>query len=593
MIKRYVKIFVLFWLVCFTTVSISVVATGNTLNSIHSHAVIQDNGVANIRQWWIYDDTGFEKTEHSIHIDAIHGEYKFEIFDKLFSDCVVSLNGEELTFVPNWDVWLSSDAKQGAYGITQRKDNTVDLHFGISHYGQNEFYVEYNLYNALYRTHDGFNYFEWSFVSTGLDPVPNQVSVLVETADDSLLVDKAYGFGFSGVASFMPAEEPSGVSFVMNDGTYDNHTKVDMLVILNNVSAPLDYILSSSENIEQKINVLFANSNYDMHLFYGEKPQAEVIYIEPQETVLEKGRSSFINWVCEFGLVGSMIVLVLVIVGWGISIIVRRKQKKQNVLQTIDMKELDIVLKDDEFYYQGRFANVIDFYPVVECVMNISHMSENVIMYFVSSWISSGAIHYVDQREVQMNGGVTTDIIFELKASCLSVSVSSLEKDLFTLFQNLSDQDGCLSIGNLICLDIGVLDDLFEFHMSKYEHNLGDQGYISRDGKKTYLNADGYEILRNHVGFKRYLEKFNLIYNQKDEMITLENYHFHMAYFYGVANEFKVVLEQLSDLSGINYLLYDMYYGYTDEANLHRRIARTIRGCYTQHKAKREILREI
>jgi len=198
----------------------------NQVNTIDIQAVINEDGSMYITQNWIGHFV--EGTEIYIPMDT--PDYltisELRVYDQ---------NGIYDT-VQNWNINWSFEEKSGKCGI-HYTDNSYEICFGISQYGENRYTVSYKLDNvvASYSDRDGMNF---RFVNDRMNTTPTDVMVQIYLADGTLITDEiadVWGFGFTGNVAF----ENGSIIAETDTPIYDQNHVTILLSLDKGILSPL------------------------------------------------------------------------------------------------------------------------------------------------------------------------------------------------------------------------------------------------------------------------------------------------------------------------------------------------------------------
>ncbi|NLD16790.1 MAG: DUF2207 domain-containing protein, partial [Tissierellia bacterium] len=167
-------------------------AASNKIDEIFVDIEILKDGTGIVTQRWQTDIQ--EGTELFIPMENLnHMELKdFKVSDK---------NGP-YEFKENWDSKESFDEKIQRHGILETS-NGIELVFGVSQYGNNEYQIQYTLENMVqsFEDKDGFNV---RFVNDQMDPAPYRVSFRIHSDGVEFNPENAkiWAFGYGGNIEF-------------------------------------------------------------------------------------------------------------------------------------------------------------------------------------------------------------------------------------------------------------------------------------------------------------------------------------------------------------------------------------------------------
>lgn len=219
----------------------------NQVKTIDIQAVINEDGSMYITQNWIGHFV--EGTEIYIPMDT--PDYL------TISEIRVSDQNGIYDTVQNWNINWSFEEKSGKCGI-HYTDNSYEICFGISQYGENRYTVSYKLDNvvASYSDRDGMNF---RFVNDRMNTTPTDVMVQIYLADGTLITDEiadVWGFGFTGNVAF----ENGSIIAETDTPIYDQNHVTILLSLDKGILSPLQQENGSFEEVRGKA---FEGSDYD------------------------------------------------------------------------------------------------------------------------------------------------------------------------------------------------------------------------------------------------------------------------------------------------------------------------------------------
>lgn len=160
------------------------VVFANVIESIDIEVYIDNNGNAHINEIWDTDtdeNTEFYKGYYNLGSSEITN-FKVSMNDIVF---------ENIT----WDIDNSFNEKKYKYGYYYNDDG-IELCFGISEYGDNTYYLSYDISNFIVSTDDNYQMLYWTLIMPSSDKIEKaSIRVYSDFYYDSDLFVKAYGKG--------------------------------------------------------------------------------------------------------------------------------------------------------------------------------------------------------------------------------------------------------------------------------------------------------------------------------------------------------------------------------------------------------------
>lgn len=560
----------------------NVYASNQMLDSIHSKAMINNDGSVDLEQTWLYDDTNTEGTEHYINLNVGYSNFHDNRESVYISDYSVDLDGKPMEFQSNWDIKANFDSKSGYYGLIPISDNETELTFGITKHDINQFTIKYTIHNALMETTDNHKYFHWSFTPTDLNPSPTNMTAEITLENPETNFGKIYGFNYHGDVVFNDEDKKTIVTAQMDTNSYTPATTLNVFTSIDDSSANNKILntIQSNQSIEDKVTSMLDGSDYDTPLDGSD-------YDTPNED--SGGKTTIVAIIVGFIVTVLPILLFLVMFLLVIFVIFKASQperEKQQLISSIDRELLNRIQKDKEFYSREKPIAFLDFIPILETVLSIPEFEANLLEYYISKWTSDGVFEYAGEIEhvnrFSLSGRTTKEIRFILHPDKLTTE-SQLEMNIYSLFSDIADNENVLNTARLDQLNISKYQQLIKVHNNDYMNSLSEKGYvIEQDTGKTLTN-ESVEILLQHAGLQNYLRDYTLIHERGTKEIQLWDYLFHYAALYGIADEFGKELEKIPQMDRRNKEIYSRYYGHTGTARMNQRINRAVHANYRRH----------
>lgn len=553
-------------------------ASDGSLQNVHSHAVINNDGTVDIQQTWLYDDSRVDGTEHFINMNVSYGEQAVSEGKEAITDYVIYHNGSKMEFEDNWNIKDSFVNKAGKYGLIEIGSNEVEMTFGITERTLNEFVIEYKVHNVVKETSDGYKYLHWTFLPTELSPHPEALTAEIET-QDGVEFDKVYGFNYEGQVGFL--HDQKNAVYAEMTGMYNSNTTLNIFTLLNDENNLISNTFKVKEDLDKKAQQILKGSKYDLDHFYSEHFEP----IASSKTPWWKNPFRFIN----VGFIMPFFFLFFII-----SLIIRTGGMRYKSL-TSNMNENSIkkLEKDKDFYYREEPDETANSIELIRDLMRPHHMDNNILSYYISKWTSEGIFEYIGSEEKKFLFVRNNIITFKVHDNKLNAG-SELEKNLFYEFYKLADNNKVVTTDNLNNLSMTLIKKYIEKHNEEAYIKLTEMGYVvdanvnKKSIFKTFMPAltdKGEDLIFQHAGLKNYLEQFTLMNEKSSSEIELWDYYFYMAALYGITDEFKKELRNMPNLSEQSMEKYNRYYGNTGTSLLSNSVSNAVNNAYTSHNS--------
>lgn len=210
------KKFYLFVSILFVTFfSFTANVKANSIDSINMDIYIDSSGNAHVTETW--------KASLSQGTEGYKPYYN--LGESTITDFTVSNGTRTFTAIDYWDVNASFSDKAYKNGIVEKSDG-VELCWGISEYGYNEYTLKYKINNFIYKTSDNYQLLYWTLIPYELSSKPGQVSIKIhadEAFSDNLDV---WGYGNYGGTAYVY----DGVIEMNSDGELKSNEYMTLLV---------------------------------------------------------------------------------------------------------------------------------------------------------------------------------------------------------------------------------------------------------------------------------------------------------------------------------------------------------------------------
>ena len=168
------------------------IVMANSIDNINMDIYISNDGTAHITEVW------------STNLDSGTEGYKpyYNLGNSVISNFRVKLNDREYVFNDDYNINASFEKKKYTNGFNYI-DNGVELCFGISEYGKNTYYLEYDISNFVVNTSDGYQMVYWTLFPYDYNPSPDNVYIKIHSDfkySDTLDV---WGYGKYGAPCYV------------------------------------------------------------------------------------------------------------------------------------------------------------------------------------------------------------------------------------------------------------------------------------------------------------------------------------------------------------------------------------------------------
>lgn len=471
-------VFMLFCTMFILILSNGIALGANNISDISVEVAIHEDGSAYITQTWNCNFT--EGTECYIPVENL-GE--MSIFDFLVSD----ENGA-YTYVEDWNVEADFDDKAGKCGMV-KTDAGYELCWGITEYGERRYAIEYTIDQLVggYEDYDGFNF---QLINSGMGTLPTDVTVHIVIQDGTALdVDNCgiWAFGFDGQINF---EEGQVIAYTESPLSSDTDSVIVMMQLNKGLITPVRVVEGSFETVKEKA---FEGSDYDNEAANGDTASST----EEEDVEYDEPAGPFEMFLAALFCFGPLIII--------FSLLWHKGAKKRRTVK---------LFKDVDYFREAPIAgNLEATYVLVKDFRQVNE-DGNLIGAAFLKLISTGCLEPMTETKVGLFGkekesvslklihppefsGATTNMLYDLlvlvSGKDLILQEEELEKyctkNYFAMLRiiDAAKEDGKSTLTQIECYD-----------PSKIAKPLG-------------LSERGVKLLKNIVGFKKYLLEFSLI----------------------------------------------------------------------------------
>lgn len=474
------KLFYMFLCTMFIlSLSTGIAFGANNVSDISVEVAILEDGSAYITQTWNCNFT--EGTEGYIPIENL-GE--MSISDFLVSD----INGA-YTYVEDWNVKASFEDKAGKYGMV-KTDAGYELCWGITEYGERRYAIEYKIDQLVggYEDYDGFNF---QFINSGMGTLPTDITVHILMQDGTTLdADNCgiWAFGFDGQINF---EEGKVIAYTESPLSSDTDSVIVMMQFNKGLIAPVRVVEDSFETVKLKA---FEGSDYDSEAPSGDAASST----EEEDVEYDEPPGPFEMFLSNLFIIGAVIFSILYI-------LLPKRTKKRRLVK---------LFKDVDYFREAPIAGNLEATYVLAKDFRQVNEDGNLIGAAFLKLISSGCLEPMSETKVGLFGkekesvslklihppefsGATCNMLYDLlilvSGKDQILQEEELEKyctkNYFALLRIIdgAKEDGKSTLTQIECYD------------------------PSKRAKPLGLSERGEKLLKNIIGFKKYLLEFSLI----------------------------------------------------------------------------------
>lgn len=514
MIKKYVSILccTIFCITCLSQAA----SAANNVSDILVDVVLSDDGSAYITQTW--NCSLSEGTECYFPIENLG--------DRSISGFTVSDIDGAYTSVENWNVGADFSEKAGKCGMV-KTDRGWELCWGIGEYGVRRYAVEYQI-SGLVSGYTDFDGFLFQFINPGMGTLPTDVTVKITTRDGITLDAEHCGiwaFGFDGQAGFKDGQV---LAYTEQPLSSDTDSVILMLQLNKGLLHPARTEDGTFEAVKEKA---FAGSDYDYD--GGSDPGQHGDAEETEEYTATE---------LMVGLIISAIPVVLVF------FLLTRKGKRK--------KKLKALYKNVEYFREVPIAGNLEAAFALADRYGQTENDGDLIGAAFFKLISGGCLEPMSEKTVGFFGrekesislrllhppkfgGVAANKLYELLVMTSGSNQILQERELQQYCSKNTDaiirivsaakEDGDKTLTQIKCFDPG------------------------KNAKPLGLTSRGEALLRNIMGFKKYLLDFSLIGERTIAESVIWQDYLTFAALLGIADkameQFKAVYPEVTGYS--------------------------------------------
>lgn len=475
----------------------------NNVSEIDINVIIKNDGSARIVQNW--HGSFKEGTENYIPISTE---------DISVSDFSVSDEKGEYTLLNEWDIDADFSKKARKCGINET-DNGVELCFGISEYGENNYTISYVVEDFIksYTDFDGTNFM---LINPNMSTFPTDGSITVALENKTELNENNSGiwaFGYEGYIEF----QNGAVVAQTTDNLSGDNSMIVMLRLNKGIVFPKTNIGCSFDVVKDEA---FLGSDYD----YADE---------------------------EIGIIGIIIgfIILLIIPAIIILIIVFLLKRK---------KEIKEFYKETQYFRDVPNGGKIEVSHYLAQNFDVCKEESLIIGALMLSMINKGILEPQIEESVGFFGKIKEHINLKIVKKPDNIA----ELSLYKLLVEAGGKDGILQEKEM---------ESYFYQYPKKINSFVDN--IKENGEKEFISIGGFsngvgnrikdlsekgkEELSEIMGLKKYLEEFTLIAERGIAETVIWKEYLIYATLFGISERVikqleKVYPEKLPEIESYN-----------------------------------------
>lgn len=490
---------IIFTLVLFLLPSIIL---ANEINNIDMDIYVDNNGTAHVTEKWTVkakNNTEFYKQYKNLNESSITN-YK------------VNMNGKNFELV-DWNINASFEEKAYKYGYNYIYDG-VELCFGISNYGNNNYTLSYDITNFIYNTSDNYQLAYWNLIQPSSDMIDN---VNIKIRSDFKYSDTldVWGYGKYGA----PCYVYDGVIEMTSEGAIGSSEYMTILVKFP----------ANSFNTT-------ATMNNDFNYYLDMANEGATPYKHKNNNRILSAIAEALPIVLGIGI--PLIVIILR------SMLHKKKKYGYKNNKTIDKANTPLFREipcNKDMYYANCLVSLND-------KLYKEYQETNIFGAIILKWVKENKVTFkVDPKGIFNKDSGTMDLTLNPTFD------DPLEKELFDIMYSAS-KDGILEpkeLENWCDNHYTKFFDLFKRINKREIEKLKANNHIyirtnSNECKyKNVMDDTIYEDSIQLYGLKKYFDEFTKIDTKEVIEVHLWDEYLMFAYIFGIANR---VAKQLKDL---------------------------------------------
>lgn len=511
--KRIIKYISLFMILLFV---FNLNVKANTIKNIEMDVYIDNNGNASITEIWdVYLNSGTEGYRTFSNLNN----------SKVTNFTVSDDTGRTYDRQSYWNVNFSFDDKAFKNAINKKNDK-VELCWGISSYGDRKYTLKYNLSNIVtqYSDYQGiyFNFLNLDQI------VENSKITIYSEIPFSVENSKIWAFGYNGTINFI-----DGKIILSSNGRLNSDQYMVGLIKFENNLFTTSNISSKSFDDIYKSAMEDVNDNNDKTEFM-------------KKYIKERRKKENIILTVVFTFFGILLI-------WAICSSLKSKNKRYNNNSVTN--HLNIT---NDNYYRDIPCNK-DLSRAYFILFNYNLESEKVLRQgliggLFLKWINENKINIVKNKNGNYEIILFDNILIE----------DETEKQLYKILKLASNNDNVLGVNEFKYFSreyFSVIDGFFDKVLERELNQLKIEGVINKQSNNFYSRLDKKveEEAYNLLGLKNYLNDFSNMSNKEYIDVKLWKEYLMFANLFGIADkvekQFKLLYPQLVNVIDINNVI--------------------------------------
>ena len=474
------------------------IISANEIKNIDMNIYVDNNGTAHVTEVW--DANLNEGTEG----------YKpyYNLGNSKITNFKVRLDDKEFTFNNNYDIDASFEDKKYTNGF-HYINNGIELCFGISKYGDNTYYLSYDISNFVVKTSDDYQMIYWTLFPHNYRFSPNNVKIKIYSDFKYSDTLEVWGYGKYGT----PCYVSDGRIEIIPDGRISSNEYLAVLVKFPKDTFNLNVV--SDKTFDDYLSI--ANEGSKKYKNYSSVIDTIIFIISitlPFSIVVAAAIASKIN---SYGYINN---------------------KKINKKNTPFFREIPC---NKDIYYDNTLTNL-------NKNLFSTYKETNIFGAIILKWIKENKIKFI----------TTTKGMFNKETSSIDLTLNpsfdnALETELFDMMYEASN-DGILETKELEkwCksnysrfFNLFKKMDKVELEKLKSNNHIYKRTSKEECKRKNVMDDTIYEDSTKLYGLKLYLNEFSSINTKEVMEVQLWDEYLMFAYIFGIADK---VAKQLKNL---------------------------------------------
>lgn len=491
---------IIFTLVLFLVPSIIL---ANEISNIDINIYVDNNGTAHVTEAW---------TTNLVEGTELYKPY-YNLGNSEISNFKASINGKEYTYDDNYNVNASFDAKKYKNGFNYIS-NGIELCFGLSEYGNNNYELSYDISNFVVNTSDGYQMIYWTLFPYDFSPSPGRVYIKIYSDFKYADTLDVWGYGKYGVPTYV----------------YDGYIEMDS-----------ESTVYSSEYMT--ILVKFPENTFTLDTSVDKTFDKYLDMANEGATAYKVQKKSFFQELLSYipALISIIIPFAIVFIAARSSIINGYGYINNKTISKKNTPLFRDIPCNKDIYYANTLAKLNN-------EIFTSYKETNIFGAIILKWVKENKIRFINQ----------TKGIFNKETSSIDLTLNptfdnALEKELFDIMYTAS-KDGILDakeLENWCKTNYSKFFGLFSRIDKVTYYSLTSSNHIyKRKNKeeckrKNVMDDTIYEESMKLYGLKLFLDEFSKIDTREVLEVHIWDEYLMFAYIFGIADK---VAKQLKNL---------------------------------------------